>query len=301
MAPSARKPAIQVGISIHNQDLAQIQQCVKSCLRQQGVSFRVDVRIDGYDGTTSEAREWLRKLSLEVPNFHLNEADQNLGAYGSYQTIFNSSDSDFLCQVDSDDALASGALFLTAQALQANPDAGMAYTQCIEMDEQGIPLSLGKRQQIPFTMDNHLMNFMTFHLRMIRRTYFNQAGGFNSQLRYTGDYDISLKLAEISDIIFINRPLYYYRLHSSSISQANTNQLNHEVEFICNQALRRRGLSDQQQIKVNPDGSTTLISTTPPKPSPEGDITHGKSSKKTEEKREIFYISPKECHNNGMI
>ena len=304
MKSATSRPKVQIGISIHNQNLSQIQQCIVSCLNQQGVAFRIDVRIDGHDGTTPESRAWLKQISLQHPNFYLEEADQNLGPYGSYQQIFSNSESDFLCQVDSDDALANGALLLTTQALQAHPEAGMAYTQCIDMDEEGIPISIGKRQQIPFSMDNHLINFMTFHLRMIRRSLFNKTGGFNKQLRYTGDYDISLKLAEVGDVIFINRPLYYYRLHSSSISQTHTDQLNREVELICKQALERRGLSQQHKIKVNSDGSTVLVSTNDHGPNlQEGDKTSKTNNKVNIDasQREIFYISPKEMHNNGAI
>ena len=304
MTSATDRPKVQIGISIHNQNLAQIKQCIESCLGQQGVTLRIDVRTDGHDATTPESRAWLKQVSLQYPNFYLEESDQNLGTYGSYQKIFANSESEFLCQVDSDDALANGALLLTTQALQNKPELGMAYTQCVEMDEEGFPLRIGKRQETPFSMENHLVNFMTFHLRMIRRSFFNEIGGFNTRLRYAGDYDVSLKLAEISDVIFINRPLYYYRLHSGSLSQVHSDQLNQEVEFICNQALERRGLSHRYKIKVNCDGRTYLISLKDSGPSFKEEGDPSKPSGKVGVgalRRKVFYISPKEMHSNGAI
>ena len=292
MTVGASNPEIQVGISIYQQELQHIQQCLKSCIEQQGVNILVTARIDGAEGANAETLSWLREVAEKIDNFELIEGERNLGTFGSYASIFSTSQSTFLCQLDADDYLAPGALSVAKTAIAEKPKASFAYTQCISIDQEGIPFGLGHRQATPVSLENLLLNFITFHLRLIRRTSYEQTGGYNPNLHFTGDYDLSLKLSEVGDVIFIDRPLYYYRLHSDSASQTYTNKLQREVEQICNEALARRQLSDTHQIHVNENGRTQLLSKT----------TEGKALEQQQSNHhEIFYISPKEMHHNQSI
>ena len=107
---------------------------------------------------------------------------------------------------------------------------------------------------------NSLTQFIPFHLRLVRRNYFDRVGGYNANLKYTGDYDISLKLAEVGEVGYVHRPLYFYRIHSQNTSFANFKDVNSEVLSICNAALVRRGLNNRYQMAQNDSGEMKLIS-----------------------------------------
>jgi hypothetical protein len=64
------------------------------------------------------------------------------------------------------------------------------------------------------------------------------------------DYDLCLKLSEVTGICRLPQPLYDYRSHGQSISRSQQDlQVTYSQRAIEN-ALQRRGLSDRYAIKV---------------------------------------------------
>jgi GT2 family glycosyltransferase len=53
---------------------------------------------------------------------------------------------------------------------------------------------------------------MTFHFRLMRRSVFDQVGGISGALDYVEDYDLCLRLSEVTEIRRVREPLYYYRI-----------------------------------------------------------------------------------------
>jgi cellulose synthase/poly-beta-1,6-N-acetylglucosamine synthase-like glycosyltransferase len=74
--------------------------------------------------------------------------------------------------VDSDDVLAPTALRETVAVFQAQPAVGLVYTNYQVIDEQGHIKYNGRACQIPYSPDRLLLDFMTFHFRLIRRSVF---------------------------------------------------------------------------------------------------------------------------------
>ena len=37
-------------------------------------------------------------------------------------------------------------------------------------------------------------------------------------VKYVGDYDLSLKLSEVGDVIYLQRPLYFYRVRKQRVA-----------------------------------------------------------------------------------
>lgn len=79
----------------------------------------------------------------------------------------------YLGWVDSDDLLSPTALEITAALLDSQASVGMIYTDYLVMDETGQIKGLGKRCQIPYSSERLLVEFMTFHFRLIRRNDIN--------------------------------------------------------------------------------------------------------------------------------
>ena len=154
--------------------------------------------------------------------------------------------------VDSDDALAPTALAETVAALEqrGNENVGMVYTDYLTMDEAGRVGGPGKRTRIPYSKDRLLIDFMTFHFRLMRRAAFDRAGGVDETLAGAEDYDLCLRLSEQTDIRHLARPLYFYRVHPRSISsESRLRQIMRSKEAIA-RALARRGMADDFDIDV---------------------------------------------------
>ena len=54
---------------------------------------------------------------------------------------------------------------------------------------------------------------------IIKKKTFLDFGGFNTELRALQDWDLWLRVAEKHEICYIDEPLVYYRVHSSSVSR----------------------------------------------------------------------------------
>jgi glycosyltransferase involved in cell wall biosynthesis len=152
--------------------------------------------------------------------------------------------------VDSDDAIAPSALAETVQFLDSNPDVGMVYTDYLTMDESGRVGGPGSRTKIPYSRERLLIDFMTFHFRLMRRDVFDQAGGVDESMPGAEDYDLCLRLSEQTQIRKLARPLYFYRVHNKSIStEKRVWQIMQSKEAIA-RALVRRGMDKQFEIDV---------------------------------------------------
>lgn len=160
--------------------------------------------------------------------------------------------------VDSDDLLEPTALEETATVLDISPDIGLVYTDYQDIDANGKVLGYGKRCRIPYSKERLLLDFMTFHFRLIRRPVFEHVGGVDESLEYAGDYDLCLKLSEITRIHHIGKPLYRYRHHLESISQQNQLEQIYCSQAAIAQALKRRKLDDQFDITVQLIGRFAL-------------------------------------------
>jgi glycosyltransferase involved in cell wall biosynthesis len=152
--------------------------------------------------------------------------------------------------VDSDDAIAPTALAETVQFLDSNPNVGMVYTDYLTMDESGRIGALGSRTKIPYSRDRLLIDFMTFHFRLMRRAAYDRAGGVDESIPGAEDYDLCLRLSEQTEIRKLARPLYFYRVHNKSIStEKRLWQIMQSKEAI-SRALARRGMDKDFDIDV---------------------------------------------------
>jgi glycosyltransferase involved in cell wall biosynthesis len=147
--------------------------------------------------------------------------------------------------VDSDDLLAPTALAETSAVLNRHPTVGMVYTNYLVIDQDNRIKRLGRVCCIPYSPKRLLSYFMTFHFRLMRRAVYDQVGGVDSQFHYSEDYDLCLKLSEVTEIYHLKRPLYYYRKHGDSISRQHHAAQKNETRKIIAQALERRGRGDR--------------------------------------------------------
>ena len=288
--------AIQVGISVYKQKSIHVRNCVESCLAQDGVDFIIDLRLDGPDACDEPLKKWLFHKANNHKNLRIHLGAQNEGTYGSYKWIFAQNKSKYLCQLDADDLLAPGALKLCHSFLEQNQSCSFLYTNCLNIDEEGCPIGLNHRQQTQYSYDKILTSFMTFHLRLVNREYYDKVGGYDQTLKCVGDYDLCLKLSEKAPVYFLDRPLYYYRLSSTNFSRIAKEQLEEEVLLVCRKSLKRRKLDSFFEIRSGPQpGQISLFKLK------YSQNSIGKFSEipGTLEAEDIFYIAPQETA--GML
>ena len=157
---------------------------------------------------------------------------------------------EYIGWVDSDDWIADTALEETAKVLDSNSAIGMVYTDYYDVNSRGKVLGIGKRCNMPYSPHRLLVDFMTFHFRLLRREAYQQIGEINFNCEYTDDYDLCLRLSEVTKIERIQKPLYYYRHHGQNISYRKRKEQIKSSQHAINLALQRRGLADTYVLKV---------------------------------------------------
>jgi glycosyltransferase involved in cell wall biosynthesis len=202
------------------------------------------------DGSIDDSPEIARKYALQDPRIQLIAAPHTGRQYALSSAIASHTNYDYLAWIDSDDYIAPETLANTVAVLDQHSQAGMVYTNHWIVDEQGKVLGMGARCQIPYSPNRLLIDFMTFHFRLIRREIYDLVGGIDLEFPQAQDYDICLKISEITTIAHLQQPLYYYRTHPDTISQAQRSKQVERSSTAIRNALVRRGLAAHYRLDI---------------------------------------------------
>jgi glycosyltransferase involved in cell wall biosynthesis len=170
--------------------------------------------------------------SIEVISTFLNDTriklikhKQNQGAGAAFRTATAHATGELIGLLGADDALPPNAVEEMVKAHLAFPKASFIYSTHFDCDTdlqvinekgffgQAIPQGKSQIHQIYAT------NFATF-----KKEAYLQTAGFNPTLKRAVDQDLFLKLEEVGEVVFIDKPLYYYRRHAAGISQEGNSE-----------------------------------------------------------------------------
>jgi glycosyltransferase involved in cell wall biosynthesis len=239
--------AISLILTTYNRSLY-LAAAIESILAQTHSDFELIIWDDGStDGSLDLAQPYAAQDSRirVVAAAHQGRAHSLKAAHALAQ-------GDYVGWVDSDDLLAPTALEQTVAILNIHPNIGMVYSNYQVIDGQGQNRGLGKRCQIPYSPQRLLVDFMTFHFRLLRRSIYEQIGGIDTRYSCAIDYDLCLKLSEVTEIHHLSQPLYYYRTHTNSLSQQRRSEQTACAQRAVETALIRRGLAERYQLEVDP-------------------------------------------------
>ena len=163
------------------------------------------------------------------------------------------SNAGFVCVLDGDDALEPGAFGPLLDALAADPAAGMAYSRHVLVDVNNRVLGPGPLCELPYSAQGLLLDFMTGPLRIMRMQASRDAGGFASAHADAIDYDLCLRLSEVTDVIHVPQVLYRRRIHPLAPEIARWAEAIEARYAAFVDAVRRRGLDAQYDHALHID------------------------------------------------
>lgn len=152
---------------------------------------------------------------------------------------------------------------MTVAILDKKTEIGMVYTDHRLIDSDGRDLGLGARCYIPYSKERLLIDFMTFHFRLIWRPIYDAVGGIDLELPLVQDYNLCLKISEVTEIYHHPQPLYDYRVHPTMISSTQKAQVTAGAARAVRNALVRRGLSDRYRLDVTADDRFRIVANIP--------------------------------------
>jgi glycosyltransferase involved in cell wall biosynthesis len=236
-------PIVSLVTTIFDRELY-LPQMIESVLTQNYRDFEL---ILWDDGSTDRSLKIAQHYAAQDPRVQVISASHQ-GRGKAIAQACTKVQGQYIGLVDSDDLLASQALEKTVNYLDTNPNIGLVYTDYTIIDEFSEVKSPGQHQT-PYSRERLLTEFMIFHFRLFRNSIYQEVGGFDSDFDCSQDYDLCLKISEVSNITKIHDPLYYYRHHRKSLSgQYRMEQIRFSQKAIEN-ALHRRGMADDYELE----------------------------------------------------
>ena len=188
------------------------------------------------DGSKPKTRKILKKLQEKDARIKLFyfENSGNIGKMKKRCTERCSGE--YLVELDHDDQLTNNCLEEVVKAFKEHPDAGMTYSNCTEVTDDGDchfyeapywdyrkteyhgktyleglqPNFYGKEPSLAMA-NSHYWELMPNHVRAFRASTLFELGGYDDTLIYADDYDVILRMFLHSKIVHIPKMLYLYR------------------------------------------------------------------------------------------
>lgn len=168
------------------------------------------------DGSTDGSREWIADQSDLIPHFH----PKNLGTYGNLNFGIEHSTGEYIAVFNDDDLWGPEKIAQQVQALDSNPKAGLVHTAGWFIDDQGNEIP-GAPLGFPWPKTESGEVFPELIERnkiiassvMFRRSIIKQVGLFEPGFWGCGDWDMWLRIAQVSEVVHIDQPLTFYRVH----------------------------------------------------------------------------------------
>ena len=177
-----------------------IKRCIDSVVNQTYTNLQI-VILDG--GSTDNTLSIIK--SYKDPRIKLFIDKVNLGQVLATQSAYDKAQGDYIGSVDSDDWIEPNCV---ERCMDTIGDAGLVYTQC--RWESG---RFDHRSNVVYTKETLLDYFMVFHFRLFRAELWRRVRPFSVE-HYCWDYDLVLKLSEVTDFVHLPEVLYYWRHHN---------------------------------------------------------------------------------------
>ena len=129
---------------------------------------------------------------------------------------------DILAYLNSDDVLLPGAVEHVVHAFQQNPSVGVVHGDWVYLRQDGTQLGPGQGRPADFRrlLHNGQIRYIAQPASFYRADVVRRVGLIDESLHYSMDYDLLLRLARESPMMYLSVALAGFRLHTSAKSSA---------------------------------------------------------------------------------
>jgi glycosyltransferase involved in cell wall biosynthesis len=211
------EPAISVIMSVYNGE-AYLTEAVESVLSQTFRDFEL-VILD--DGSTDRSLEIVRGYAAKDPRVR-PITRENRGLIASLNQLIDEARSPLLARMDADDRCDPERLAKQYAFLAAHPACGVVGSWAHRMGGDGTvwPGCDYKYPVTPAEVQAAIGydSILAHPAVMYRREVVRQAGGYRPAFKHAEDFDLWLRMADITEICNIPEPLLIYRTHGDQVT-----------------------------------------------------------------------------------
>lgn len=245
------KPLISIVMPVYNVPGKYLSKCLNSILQQTYQNFEICIADD--HSTNEDTIKTLKaymvldsriKVMFREKNGHISEATNS---------ALQLATGEFVGLMDNDDELMPQALNEVVRVINEQPDIDFIYS-----DEDKIDMK-GRRSDPHFKADYAKDTFYggnyICHFSVIRKNLIDQIGGFRKGYEGAQDFDLFLRLSEITNKFYhIQKILYHWRMIPGSTA-LDSNSKNYAGE------AGKRALEDLLEKKKIPANVNIMINT----------------------------------------
>lgn len=212
-----------------------IREAIESVLAQEEDRFEL-LMID--DASTDETLKIMKSYRRD-PRVRSYANKRHLGVGATRNRLLRLAQGNYITPCDADDLMLPGNLKRMSGILDKHPAIGTVYadTLVIEMDQEGIPLILGRDYRKAWDLFDNSINHPG---SMIRKSLMVKVGGYDETVYSTDDWSLWLKLAEVTRFKYLRGEIYYvWRRHSKSLTRTDPHWAS-DVKRIKREAIQRR-------------------------------------------------------------
>lgn len=212
------KPMISIVTPVYNPRRYDLTSCIKSVLSQTYDNWELCLA----DGASDKpyVKETIERFARKDKRVNFSFLSRNLGIAGNSNEALKLATGEYVAFLDHDDMIAPFALYEVVRRLNEDSSTDFFYS-----DEDKVPAESGERYAPFFKPDWSPDTFLSYnylcHFAVIRKTVIEKAGGFREGYDGAQDYDLFLRVVQITNRIKrIPRVLYHWRAASGSTSAA---------------------------------------------------------------------------------
>lgn len=219
-------PKISIVVPMYNTPKNFFEELVDSCIRQSYTNWELCLA----DGSPEENKE-LRKIYSKDERIKYKFLGKNEGISGNTNEALKMVTGDYIALLDHDDLLSDYALYFVVECINNHPDVEFMYSDEDKINEKGDRYdAYFKPDFAPDTLrcQNYICHFSIF-----KKELMDKLEGFRSKYDGAQDYDIFLRMSEITEpskIRHIPRILYHWRVHSESTAKLDSNAKNYAFD-----------------------------------------------------------------------
>lgn len=202
------KPLISIITPVYNVDSQWLDMCIQSVMDQFYENWELCLHDDA--STKKETLECLKKWENIDHRIKISYGRNNQNISAASNMAFKMATGEFVALLDNDDEIKDDALFWIVDEINKHPDADLIYTdECKKtLDNRYIDF-IFKPDWSPELLLNDMY---TGHFSVYRKSIVEKVGLFRSAYDFSQDYDLALRVTEITEKIYhVERVLYFWR------------------------------------------------------------------------------------------
>jgi glycosyltransferase involved in cell wall biosynthesis len=192
-----------------------LEETMRSVLEQDYPDLEYIV-VDG--GSTDGSLGIIRKYASRLA-WWISEPDQ--GQTDALNKGFARASGDILAWINSDDTYQPGAIAEAGTYLQAHPEVGMVYGDANLIDEHGAVLGRFPARQTDYQSLMRGSVHIPQQAAFFRADLWRQVGPLDPSFYFAMDYDLWVRLAKVSRLVYHPRLWASFRLHGEGKSVAS--------------------------------------------------------------------------------